>query len=72
MADVRIRFSDNEKDIEEYLNKKTSKAGFIKDLIRIEMQREYNYINGNVSNYLTDKKDDNNTTKSVDFSDILI
>lgn len=42
---VRINFTDKEKDLYLYLDTKTSKSAFIKDLIRREMLRDNNYIN---------------------------
>lgn len=46
---LRCNFTDKDKDLYEYLETKTSKTAFIKDLIRREMLRDYNYINLNNS-----------------------
>lgn len=42
---VRLNFTDKEIDLYEYLDAKTSKSAFIKDLIKREMMRDDNYIN---------------------------
>ncbi|WP_455541864.1 hypothetical protein [Intestinibacter sp.] len=44
---LKINFTDKEMDIYHHISKKTSKASYIKDLIRVDMEREQNYINGN-------------------------
>lgn len=42
----KINFSEKETDLYNHISKKTSKSAYIKDLIRIDMEREQNYING--------------------------
>lgn len=42
----KINFSEKETDLYNHISKKTSKGAYIKDLIRIDMEREQNYING--------------------------
>ena len=43
--EVRIRFSDKEIELFNYITSKRSAAGFLKDLAAVEMKRENNLIN---------------------------
>jgi len=42
--EVRLTFSEKDKDIIDFLNTKTSKTGYIKDLIRLHMLIEQSYL----------------------------
>lgn len=42
--DIRLTFKDDEQDIREYLESKSSATCFLKDLARLEMQRERQII----------------------------
>lgn len=42
--DIRLTFKDDEQDIREYLESKSSATCFLKDLARLEMQRERQVI----------------------------
>lgn len=42
--DIRLTFKDDEQDIREYLESKSSATCFLKDLARLEMQRERQMI----------------------------
>jgi len=42
--EMRLTFNEKDSDIIEYLNGKTSKTAFIKDLIRREMKIEESYM----------------------------
>lgn len=42
--EIRLTFNDKDKDIIEFLNGKTSKTGYIKDLIRLHMLIEQSYL----------------------------
>nr|DAI99541.1 MAG TPA: hypothetical protein [Caudoviricetes sp.] len=44
IKEVRLTFNEKDSDIIEYLNGKTSKTAFIKDLIRLHMQIEQSYL----------------------------
>ena len=44
IKEMRLTFNEGDKDIIEFLNGKTSKTGFIKDLIRLHMQIEQSYL----------------------------
>lgn len=44
IREVRLTFSEKDKDIIEFLNGKTSKTGYIKDLIRLHMLIEQSYL----------------------------
>ena len=44
IKEIRLTFNESDKDIIEFLNGKTSKTGFIKDLIRLHMQIEQSYL----------------------------
>ena len=49
IKEIRLTFNESDKDIIEFLNGKTSKTGFIKDLIRLHMQIEQSYLANGVS-----------------------
>ena len=40
VRDIRLTFKEDEQDIREYLESKSSATCFLKDLARLEMQRE--------------------------------
>lgn len=42
--EMRLTFNEKDSDIIEFLNGKTSKTAFIKDLIRLHMQIEQSYL----------------------------
>lgn len=46
MKEIRIRFSENELILYEYISSKRSASGFLKDLATLEMKRENKLING--------------------------
>ena len=49
IKEMRLTFNEGDKDIIEFLNRKTSKTGYIKDLIRLHMQIEQIYLANGVS-----------------------
>ena len=49
IKEMRLTFNERDKDIIEFLNGKTSKTGYIKDLIRLHMQIEQSYLANGVS-----------------------
>lgn len=49
IKEVRLTFNEKDKDIIEFLNGKTSKTGYIKDLLRLHMQIEQSYLANGVS-----------------------
>lgn len=49
IREVRLTFSEKDKDIIEFLNGKTSKTGYIKDLIRLHMLIEQSYLANGVT-----------------------
>ena len=49
IREVRLTFSEKDKDIIEFLNGKTSKTGYIKDLIRLHMLIEQSYLANGVN-----------------------
>lgn len=53
IKEVRLTFNEKDKDIIEFLNGKTSKTGYIKDLIRLHMQIEQSYL-ANGATIITD------------------
>lgn len=42
--EMRLTFNEKDSDIIEYLNGKTSKTAFIKDILRLHMQIEQSYL----------------------------
>jgi hypothetical protein len=53
IKEVRLTFNEKDKDIIEFLNGKTSKTGYIKDLLRLHMQIEQSYL-ANGATVITD------------------
>ena len=49
IKEMRLTFNEGDKDIIEFLNGKTSKTGYIKDLIRLHMQIEQSYLANGVN-----------------------
>lgn len=49
IKEVRLTFNEKDKDIIEFLNGKTSKTGYIKDLLRLHMQIEQSYLANGVN-----------------------
>ena len=49
IREVRLTFSEKDKDISEFLKGKSSQTGYIKDLIRLHMQIEQSYLANGVS-----------------------
>lgn len=47
--EMRLTFNERDKDIIEFLNGKTSKTGYIKDLIRLHMLIEQSYLANGVN-----------------------
>lgn len=45
LMEVRIRFSDKEKELFDYIRSKRNAAGFLKDLAETERRREFYYVN---------------------------
>ena len=44
IKEVRLTFNEKDKDIIEFLNGKTSKTAYIKDILRLHMQIEQSYL----------------------------
>ena len=44
IREVRLTFSEKDKDISEWLKGKSSQTAYIKDLIRLHMQIEQSYL----------------------------
>lgn len=44
IREVRLTFNERDKDIIEFLNGKTSKTAYIKDILRLHMQIEQSYL----------------------------
>ena len=44
IREVRLTFSEKDKDISEFLKGKSSQTAYIKDLIRLHMQIEQSYL----------------------------
>lgn len=53
IKEVRLTFSEKDKDIIEFLNGKTSKTAYIKDILRLHMQIEQSYLS-NGATVITD------------------
>lgn len=47
--EMRLTFNEKDKDIIEFLSGKTSKTGYIKDLIRLHMLIEQSYLANGVN-----------------------
>mgnify|MGYP006991581565 CR=1 FL=1 len=53
IKEVRLTFNEKDKDIIEFLNGKTSKTAYIKDILRLHMQIEQSYLS-NGATVITD------------------
>lgn len=78
IKEVRLTFNEKDRDIVEYLNGKTSKVGFIKDLIRREMWHDECYIScgysvtmNEVSHETNEPKDKASDEFDFDLSDLM-
>ena len=49
IREVRLTFSEKDKDISEWLKGKTSQTAYIKDILRLHMQIEQSYLANGVS-----------------------
>ena len=49
IREVRLTFSEKDKDISEWLKGKSSQTGYIKDILRLHMQIEQSYLANGVS-----------------------
>ena len=49
IREVRLTFSEKDKDISEFLKGKSSQTAYLKDLIRLHMQIEQSYLSNGVS-----------------------
>ena len=49
IREVRLTFSEKDKDISEFLKGKSSQTAYIKDLIRLQMHIEQSYLANGVS-----------------------
>lgn len=49
IREVRLTFNERDKDIIEFLNGKTSKTAYIKDILRLHMQIEQSYLANGVN-----------------------
>lgn len=49
IREVRLTFNEKDKDIIEFLNGKTSKTAYIKDLLRLHMQIEQSYLANSIN-----------------------
>ena len=49
IREVRLTFSEKDKDISEFLKGKSSQTAYIKDLIRLHMQIEQSYLANGMS-----------------------
>ena len=49
IREVRLTFSEKDKDISEFLKGKSSQTGYIKDILRLHMQIEQSYLSNGVS-----------------------
>ena len=72
IKEMRLTFHERDKDIIEFLNGKTSKTGYIKDLIRLHMLIEQSYlVNGvNVEQSVSCEtvKEENKVNEEFNFS----
>lgn len=53
--DIRLTFKEDEQDIREYLESKSSATCFLKDLARLEMQREKKMLESAYANNVLDQ-----------------
>ena len=49
IREVRLTFSEKDKDISEWLKGKTSQTAYIKDILRLHMQIEQSYLANGVN-----------------------
>ena len=49
IREVRLTFSEKDKDISEWLKGKSSQTAYIKDILRLHMQIEQSYLANGVS-----------------------
>lgn len=49
IREVRLTFSEKDKDISEFLKGKSSQTAYIKDILRLHMQIEQSYLANGVS-----------------------
>ena len=67
IREVRLTFSEKDKDISEFLKGKSSQTAYIKDLIRLHMQIEQSYLANGVSVSCETVKEENKQDE-FDFS----
>ena len=48
--EIRVTFTDKEKDIYDFIKSKSSASNFIKDLVKLEKERQENYTNAVLDN----------------------
>ena len=48
--EIRITFRDDEKEIYDFIKSKSSSSNFIKDLVKLEKERQENYTNSILDN----------------------
>lgn len=48
--EIRITFRDDEKEIYDFIKSKSSASNFIKDLVKLEKERQENYTNSILDN----------------------
>lgn len=46
--EIRVTFTDKEIDLYNFINSKSSKTGFLKDLAKMEKERQENITNSNI------------------------
>ena len=73
IREVRLTFSEKDKDISEFLKGKSSQTAYIKDLIRLHMQIEQSYLANSMSveqsvSCETVKVEDNKVNEEFNFS----
>ena len=49
IREVRLTFSEKDKDISEFLKGKSSQTAYIKDILRLHMQIEQSYLSNGIS-----------------------
>lgn len=55
IRDIRLTFKEDEQDIREYLESKSSATCFLKDLARLEMQREKKVLESANANHVLEQ-----------------
>ncbi len=48
--EIRVTFTDKEKDLYDFIKSKSSASNFIKDLVQLEKERQENYTNAVLDN----------------------